>query len=451
VLAFGTDGDKAMVEALSHNFPFLIQLRCFLHFKKNVEQKLRDLGIPSHLVQEFVADIFGKHVGNTYQEGLVDSCSLQEFDERLENVKVLWDEREKPFAPTSGPRFHRHFVQYQADVVRYHMRKDLRESAGLGSPPSKFTTNASESINAAIKRKVHFKESEWPEFNKEMKQYVESQREEVIRALSGCGQFRLCTDVAYYGVPTPSWVKMSAERRREVVSMFDKAKLPNRAATQETGLERSDSFTGTSTSEAVLSVSAEDSGIVSIPLVTLTSMWNKASQLLSTTNGITPAPGVDSKARMVISHSQVAPHHVRSCSDGRYLCDSNCLQWMSSQVCSHTLAVAEQNGELLKFLQWYVKLGQGPNFSSIALSGLPKGRGQKGGRPKRQRAKSSNPVPDNYTLRPGLALSTPAPQNYSLTPGPSTPGLVSSAPDNLSFCPVSITSGSGGISQAPLL
>jgi len=93
------------------------------------------LGIPSHLVQEFVADIFGKHVGNTYQEGLVDSCSLQEFDERLENVKVLWDEREKPFAPTSGPRFHRHFVQYQADVVRYHMRKDLRESAGLGHHP----------------------------------------------------------------------------------------------------------------------------------------------------------------------------------------------------------------------------------------------------------------------------------------------------------------------------
>ena len=129
----------------------------------------------------------------------MDSCSLQEFDKCLENVKVLWDEREKPFAPTSGPQFHRHFVQYQADVVRYHMRKDLRESAGLGSPPSKFTTNASESIIAAIKRKVHFKESEWPEFNKEMKQYVESQPEEVIRALSGRGQFQLCTDVAHYG------------------------------------------------------------------------------------------------------------------------------------------------------------------------------------------------------------------------------------------------------------
>ena len=53
---------------------------------------------------------------------------------------------------------------------------------------------------------------------------------------------------------------------------------------------------------------------------------------------------------------------------------------MSSQICSHTLAVAERNGELLKFLEWYVKLGQGPNLSSLALSGVPKGRGQKGGR-----------------------------------------------------------------------
>ena len=70
VLAFGTDGGKALVEALSHNFPFAAQLRCFLHFKKNVEQKLRELGIPSQISQEYIADIFGKKVGNTYEEGL---------------------------------------------------------------------------------------------------------------------------------------------------------------------------------------------------------------------------------------------------------------------------------------------------------------------------------------------------------------------------------------------
>ena len=321
-------------------------------------------------------------------------------------MKQLWNEREKALSPSSGPRFYRHFVRYYADVVRYHMRKDLRESAGLGSPPSKFTTNASESLNAAIKRKVNFQESEWPEFNDQMRQYAESQREEVIRALSGRGQFRLCHNVSHYGVSTQVWVKMTTEQRREAVSTFEKARLP----TTRSADEGPSSISIIPSSQAVLSVTAEDSGITSIPLVTLMSMWNKAADLLSASNGITPAPGDDSKARMVISRSQVVPHHVRSCSNGRFLCDKNCPQWMSSQICSHTLAVAEQNDELLQFLQWYVTTGQGPNLSAIGLTGLPKGRGQKGGRPKPTKVRSNTPAPDNYTLRPGLASTSSFPE-----------------------------------------
>ena len=54
-----------------------------------------------------------------------------------------------------------------------------------------------------------------------------------------------------------------------------------------------------------------------------------------------------------------------------------------NQICSHTLVATEQNCELIEFLEWYVKLGHGPNLSSVALSGLPKDRRQKGGQPKR--------------------------------------------------------------------
>ena len=50
-------------------------------------------------------------------------------------------------------------------------------------------------------------------------------------------------------------------------------------------------------------------------------MLNKASELLSTENAITPAPGCDKKARIVLSHSQDTPHHIRSRPDGQYLCD----------------------------------------------------------------------------------------------------------------------------------
>ena len=36
------------------------------------------------------------------------------------------------------------------------------------------------------------------------------------------------------------------------------------------------------------------------------------------------------------------------------------------------------------------------------MSGLPRGRGKKGGKPKQQRAKQTKLPPDNYVLRPGL-------------------------------------------------
>ena len=208
ILCFGTDGDRSLVEAFGHNFPHALQLRCFIHKKKNVQEKLRSLGFPSFVSDEVVADIFGKYTGSLYREGLVDCISEEAFHTMLLHLKKLWDEREAPFAPASGPRFYTFFQRYQADVVKYHMRKDLREVAGLGCPPAIFTTNPSESINAVVKRKVDFKQHEWPNFNSQLKQLVEGQREEVIRSLSGRGQYRLCTQFSYLQTSIVEWSKM---------------------------------------------------------------------------------------------------------------------------------------------------------------------------------------------------------------------------------------------------
>jgi len=67
------------------------------------------------------------------------------------------------------------------------MLKSTCTAAGLGYSPEIFTTYSSESLNAPIKRKVNYKESEWPEFNEYMRQLVMSQRNEVLQSLSGCG------------------------------------------------------------------------------------------------------------------------------------------------------------------------------------------------------------------------------------------------------------------------
>lgn len=64
LLSFGTDGDKAIISALSHNFSCAVQLRCFLHFKRNMQEKLHSYGISKTVSAEFVADVFGKQCGS---------------------------------------------------------------------------------------------------------------------------------------------------------------------------------------------------------------------------------------------------------------------------------------------------------------------------------------------------------------------------------------------------
>ena len=87
-----------------------------------------------------------------------------------------------------------------------------------------------------------------------------------------------------------------------------------------------------------LSISADDSSITTIPLVTLDAIWSKAIELLSTSSAITSTPGTQKKACMVLSYSQVTPHLIQAKSDGQYICDSNCQQWVpASCALTHLL------------------------------------------------------------------------------------------------------------------
>ena len=95
---FGTDGDPTLNEALSHNFHSAKQLRCFIHLKRNVTEKLRDRGIPNSETQQFLADVFGRRSGNTYEEGLVDSNDADDFDAWLASCESIWLTREGLYA-----------------------------------------------------------------------------------------------------------------------------------------------------------------------------------------------------------------------------------------------------------------------------------------------------------------------------------------------------------------
>ncbi len=220
-------------------------------------------------------------------------------------------------------------------------------------------------MNAELKRKVNYKESEWPVFNKHIEQLVESQRDEIIRALSGRGQYRLLPEFQHLGVPILDWMKMRSDQRQKIASNFDAATLPTSKPSTAQGQLKETSSIQNPPSE--LSVSAEESGIDVIPLVTLNATWTKADQLLSADSNITTAPGKDKKVRMVLSYSSVVPHLVQSKSGGQYVCDNSCLHWKSAKICSYTLAVAEVNHELTQFLHWYSRAGNTPNITIVGM------------------------------------------------------------------------------------
>ena len=151
-MAFGTDGDQNLTDACGHNFPNAVQIRCFIHYKRNLQEKLHDLGIPKPTSDLFLDDVFGKSERNVRMEGQVDLCRVEEFDSKFAALQDVWENRERPYCGSAGPQFYDHFSRYHAEVIRSHMRKDLRELVGLGSPPTAYTTNASEALNLALRR-----------------------------------------------------------------------------------------------------------------------------------------------------------------------------------------------------------------------------------------------------------------------------------------------------------
>ena len=57
---------------------------CFIHVRKNLKDKLSECSVPSSLSQQILDDIFGKRLGGTFVEGIVDASDDADFQSKLE-------------------------------------------------------------------------------------------------------------------------------------------------------------------------------------------------------------------------------------------------------------------------------------------------------------------------------------------------------------------------------
>ena len=91
---------------------------------------------------------------------------------------------------------------------------------------------------------------------------------------------------------------------------------------------------------------------MNVPCSVRNDIWEKAFELTVDTNAIACAPGYD-KGHIVKSFSGKRPHLVTSKNNGQYCCDSG--NHKSLGICSHSVAVADIDGELKGFVDWFVK------------------------------------------------------------------------------------------------
>ena len=96
---------------------------------------------------------------------------------------------------------------------------------------------------------------------------------------------------------------------------------------------------------------------------------------------ILPVPGNVSSShdRMVASTSGSAPHIVKEQKKCGFKCDTQCPMYSSYKLCSHIVAVAEQQQQLKELISIICKSKAGPNLTSLVMTGMPKTSGRKPG------------------------------------------------------------------------
>ena len=86
--------------------PISKNMQCQRHVRLNLERKLHTLGINNPYTNQFVKDIFDKNVG------LADCLTDTDFENKLLELKPIWNLRECESRKTTEPAFYTWFLKY---------------------------------------------------------------------------------------------------------------------------------------------------------------------------------------------------------------------------------------------------------------------------------------------------------------------------------------------------
>lgn len=294
------------------------------------------------------------------------------------------------------------------------MTADLRTMCGLGYPPSMYNQNANECANSVIKRDIKLEKLSVQDCVTHLQNIVQRQYDEARLAVLGRGEYSISEPYREYQVNEEKYYQMTKQQKIRHETRFFTGPVKNQ---QEKMLDYD---------QCNLSVSPESSHISTVSQTVVKDIFAKAGKLLQCEGNVVQAPGSDGKLFFVLnSYAKTTPHHVSIAGNkSQYVCDANCIKWVTHKICPHTVAVAEYQQQLQNFLNWFNNKSKQPKYTSLANFNMPASRGKKaskatsrrkGGDPNKQKD-----ILEKYS-KPSVDKNT---QNIPALPNPSVGSYV---------------------------
>ena len=224
-----------------------------------------------------------------------------------------------------------------------------RICCGLGNPPAPFYTNNVESQNNVIKHQTQYKAKELPEFVATIQTMIANQKEEIVRAIAGIGEYQIVEKYQHLQVEARKFCQMIENQKQKHVNAFFSAPLAGccREVVTSDNLQ--------SLPETSAPYYSPTNVLLQLPLSSYvaTKIWNEADELLEDASNVCKSPGSTSGLEFLVKSlddKHKHPYFVECKVSGQILCEKSCALFSSCKVCTHTVAVAHHKTSMDQYL-----------------------------------------------------------------------------------------------------
>ena len=238
-------------------------------------------------------------------------------------------------------------------------------------------------MNHVIKIEVDLKESKLPILISHLKKVADEHQQLVMKAIICKEEWKFTHWYQSLQVDERVWFStMTKEARLNHVRKVQSSKYEvssNYVSLQFGSSSKCSSSEDGRSSTTKLTVSCDMLKDVDISLTTLQGIRKKSDSLLSNNHVMQVSWSDNGKDRLVKSSSSDIPHLVKVKKNNCTYFYHKCPMYAGFSICSHVVASAEDNGNLLHYLTDFLSNHNVPNLTAIATRGLPVGAGRKGG------------------------------------------------------------------------